>query len=261
MPMSADYLDEDGSLRCGVCHKRKQIKINIMGRDHTVNCLCDCGAKERQKIEERLRREEQQRDLSRRRSIGLQERRFWEWKFDNDNGSNPKISIARDYVKNWKKMKADNVGILLMGPPGTGKSFMAGCIANALLDQGESVMMTNFSKILNELTAYHADKNAIIQRLTEYPLLIIDDLGIERSSEFALEQIYNVVDSRYCSKKPLIVTTNLTMQEMKAPDLDVSKQRIYSRIFEMCVTVFCGGEDQRKDEGIEKMRKLQGILE
>lgn len=48
------------------------------------------------------------------------------------------------------------------------------------------------------MTSYQADKNQIIQNLVDYPLLIIDDLGIERNSEFALEQVYNVIDSRYC---------------------------------------------------------------
>ena len=79
-----------------------------------------------------------------------------------------------------------------MGPVGTGKSFFAGCIANALLEQGERVMMTNFSRILNEITSYQADKNQIIQNLVDYPLLIIDDLGIERNSEFALEQVLDL---------------------------------------------------------------------
>ena len=50
-------------------------------------------------------------------------------------------------------------------------------------------------------------KNQIIQNLVDYPLLIIDDLGIERNSEFALEQVYNVIDSRYCKMLPLIVKT------------------------------------------------------
>ncbi len=116
-------------------------------------------------------------------------------------------------------MKRKNVGLLLMGPVGTGKSFFAGCIANALLEQGERVMMTNFSRILNEMTSYQADRNQIIQNLVDYPLLIIDDLGIERNSEFALEQVYNVIDSRYCKMLPLIVTTNLGLNEMKSTDL------------------------------------------
>ena len=69
---------------------------------------------------------------------------------------------------------------VLMGPVGTGKSFFAGCVANRLMEQGIQVMMTNFSRILNELTKPYADKNEFISHLVSYPLLIIDDLGIER---------------------------------------------------------------------------------
>lgn len=158
------------------------------------------------------------------------------------------------------KMMELSKSVLLMGPVGTGKSFMAGCIANDLLEQGERVMMTNFSRILNELTKYQVDKNLIVQDLVDYPLLIIDDLGIERNSEFSLEQIYNVIDSRYRKMKPLIITTNLGLTEMKDNSLDISHKRIYSRILEMCVPVFCGGEDKRKNEGTEKLRQMQELL-
>lgn len=121
-------------------------------------------------------------------------------------------------------------------------------------------MMTNFSLILNELTKYQADKNLIVQDLVDYPLLNIDDLGIERNSEFILEQIYNVIDSRYCKMKPLIITTNLGLNEMKDASLDISHRRIYSRILEMCVPVFCGREDKRKSEGTEKLWQMQELL-
>lgn len=100
----------------------------------------------------------------------------------------------------------------------------------------------------------------IIQNLVDYPLLIIDDLGIERNSEFALEQVYNVIDSRYCKMLPLIVTTNLGLNEMKAADLDTAHQRIYSRILEMCVPIYCGGEDKRKEEGTEKLVQVQNLI-
>jgi DNA replication protein DnaC len=255
-----DYMDEEGCLHCGVCGKRKELNVNLMGFHHKVSCLCDCEVSARKAEEDRRKREEAQNDLYRRKSVGLKDKRFWEWRFENDNCRNDKLVIARQYVENWEKMKKENVGILLMGPVGTGKSFFAGCIANALLEQGERVMMTNFSRILNELTNYKADKNQIVQNLVDYPLLIIDDLGIERHSEFALEQIYNVIDSRYCKMKPLIVTTNLGMNDMKAPGLDVAHQRIYSRIFEMCVPVYCGGADRRKEEGTEKLEKMKLLI-
>ena len=218
--VTADYLDEEGCLHCGICGKRKQMKVSLMGFEHVVSCLCECEVKARQELDEKMQWEEAQRQLYQRK----------------------------------------NVGLLLMGPVGTGKSFFAGCIANALLEQGERVMMTNFSRILNEMTSYQADKNQIIQNLVDYPLLIIDDLGIERNSEFALEQVYNVIDSRYCKMLPLIVTTNLGLNEMKSADLDTAHQRIYSRILEMCVPIYCGGEDKRKEEGTEKLVQVQHLI-
>ena len=244
--MNIEY-KEDDCISCGVCVKAcRQDALKMV--DGKIE------------LDEKMQREEAQRLLYQRKSVGLRERRFWEWKFENDNGSNQKILIARQYVENWTDMKRKNVGLLLMGPVGTGKSFFAGCIANALLEQGERVMMTNFSRILNEMTSYQADKNQIIQNLVDYPLLIIDDLGIERNSEFALEQVYNVIDSRYCKMLPLIVTTNLGLNEMKSTDLDTAHQRIYSRILEMCVPIYCGGEDKRKEEGTEKLVQVQSLI-
>lgn len=255
-----DYLGEDGLIRCAVCGKAKQLRLEFMGNEMVVGCLCDCGAREHREREERMRREEAQRDLYQRKSVGLRDRRFWEWRFENDDGSNDKMPVARQYVRSWAEMKKENVGLLLMGPVGTGKSFLAGCIANALLEQGERVMMTNFSRILNELTNYQADKNQIVQDLVDYPLLIIDDLGIERNSGFALEQVYNVIDSRYCKMKPLIVTTNMGLHEMREESQDIPHKRIYSRILEMCVPVYCGGADRRKREGAEKLGRMQELV-
>ena len=95
------------------------------------------------------------------------------------------------------------------------KSFMAGCIANALMEQEVAVCMTNFARIMNELNNAFSGRNKVVDRLCGYPLLIIDDFGMERGTEYALEQIYNIIDSRYRSRKPLIVTTNLTLTELK----------------------------------------------
>ena len=228
-----------------------------MGRDRVVGCLCDCEVQARKEKEEQLRREEAQRELYQRKSVGLRDRRFWEWRFENDNGSTPKLDIARQYVENWKDMQQRNIGYVLMGPVGTGKSFFAGCVANRLMEQGIPVMMTNFSRILNELTKPYADKNEFISHLVSYPLLIIDDLGIERNSEFALEMIYNIIDRRYCIKKPLIVTTNLSYQDMTRADLDMDHQRIYSRLMEMCLPIIYQGQDQRLHEQDIKLEWLK----
>ena len=120
--------------------------------------------------------------------------------------------------------------------------------------------MTNFSTILNDLFS-ESDKNKYLDRLNDHSLLIIDDLGIERGTEYALEQVYNVIDTRYKSGKPLVITTNLTLDELKSP-ADIPHKRIYDRVLGMCVPVMFNGTNFRKEEAAAKMeaaKKLFGM--
>ena len=128
-----------------------------------------------------------------------------------------------------------------------GKSFFAGCIANALLDRDVPVLMTNFPSILNRLTGVFAeDRAAFIASLDDYSLLVIDDLGVERNTEYAMEQMFTVIDSRYRSKRPLIVTTNLKLEKIKNPP-DLAHARIYDRILERCAPVLFSGKNFREE--------------
>ncbi len=163
------------------------------------------------------------------------------------------------YAAHWEEMKAENIGYLLWGKVGTGKSYFAGCIANALMEREVSVCMTNFALILNDLAASYKDRNEYIDRLCRFPLLILDDFGMERGTEYGLEQVYNVVDSRYRSQKPLIVTTNLTLEELQNPE-DTAHARIYDRLLEMCCPVCITGENIRKATAQGKMERLRGLM-
>ena len=120
--------------------------------------------------------------------------------------------------------------------------------------------MTNFSRILNTLTGmYSDDRSQFIDSFNKYSLLIIDDLGIERSSEFALEQVFNVIDSRYRSKKPLIVTTNLTLDELKHSK-DLARARIYDRVLERCVPLKINNQNIRELNAAANMQEARKIL-
>ena len=163
------------------------------------------------------------------------------------------------YVEQWQTMRAENLGLLLWGGVGTGKSFLAGCIANALIEQEVPVHMTNFARILNELNSSFSGRNDIVDKFCRYPLLIIDDFGMERGTEYALEQIYSIVDSRYRSRKPLIVTTNLTLNEIQHPQ-DTAHARIYDRLLEMCVPISCIGVSFRKENAQEKLERLKSLI-
>ena len=203
---------------------------------------------------------ERMQRLNMLKSLCFEDHALYSWTFDKDNGKNPIMWMARDYVDKWSDALSSNTGLVLWGDVGTGKTFFAACIANALVEQNVSVKMTNFSTILNDLFA-ESDKNKYLDRLNKHSLLIIDDLGIERGTEYALEQVYNVIDTRYKSGKPLIITTNLTLDELKYPT-DIPHKRIYDRVLGICVPVMFNGVNFRKEEAAAKMeaaKKLFGM--
>ena len=115
------------------------------------------------------------------------------------------------------------------------------------------------ARILNELNSCFSGRNEVVDKLCRYPLLIIDDFGMERGTEYALEPIYNIVDSRYRSRKPLIVTTNLTLDEIRHPQ-DTAHARIYARLLEMCIPVSCIGVSFRKENAQEKLERLKLLI-
>ena len=254
------FHESDRLIYCAKCHTPRQGRYTLQGRVFMPPIRCKCQQKLYDQEETKRKLLEKQADIERIKASGLQDKALYDYTFDKDNGINPEMAYAHKYVENWEDMKANSSGLLLWGNVGTGKSFFAGCIANALLEKGVPVLMTNFSRILNTLTGMHfEDRNQFIDSLNRYSLLIIDDLGIERNSEFALEQVFNVIDSRYRSKKPLIVTTNLTLTELNnAPD--VAHRRIYDRILERCAPIRINNRNIRQDNASANLQKAKKIL-
>ena len=121
-----------------------------------------------------------------------------------------------------------------------------------------TVKMTNFNTILNDLFAAE-DKKEYIRSLNGYELLIIDDLGVERSSEYVLENIFSVIDWRYRSGKPLIITTNLPLAQLKQ-ETKIEKKRIYDRILERCIPVKIDGVSRREAMANDNMQTMKNIL-
>ena len=261
-PEMEDYIGEDGLLYCGKCHTPKEAYFpegkELFGRDrHPAECDCQRAAREqRQAAEEHRRHVEAVENLKQR---AFADSAMQQWTFENDNGRNPQTGIARRYAEHWEEMQAENIGCLFWGNVGNGKSYLAGCIANALMEKEIPVLMTNFALILNDLAASFENRNEYISRLCRYPLLIIDDFGMERGTEYGLEQVFNVIDSRYRSRRPLIVTTNLTLQELQNPP-DTAHSRIYDRLIEMCVPVCCTGSNFRRKAAQSKLEKLKMIM-
>ena len=240
-----EYTGEDGLLYCSKCHHKTEtiIKHPFTNEEKKVRCICACK-NEMDNFKERQEKEE----LERKKRICFAESNMINWTFENDDGKNEKLSNAmKKYVENFKDFKKDGKGLLLYGTVGTGKTYFSACIANALVDEGYSVLMTNFARLTNSIQGTFDGKNEFIDSLQRYTLLIIDDLGAERKSEYMQETVFNIIDARYRSGLPFIITTNLTAEEIKKPQ-EVGYARIYDRILERCFPIAVTGESRRRQE-------------
>lgn len=261
--MPEDYIGEDGLLYCGVCHEKKQTRIKIFDKEMVVPVVCKCRQEELELEQKRRKEQEQMQAIESLRRMSLMSDNFKSATFENyiHRPENERAcKLAKIYVERFNEMYEKGRGILFYGPVGTGKSYTSACIANALLDKGIPVLMTSFVKILQVLQPGKEDEGSLISKMENAKLLIIDDLGAERSTEYAQEKVYNIIDSRVRSKKPMILTTNLTIDEMTNVQ-DIRYDRIYDRIREKSFVVQIKGTSFRQDKGIEILSEMRELLE
>lgn len=254
-----DYL-VDGLLFCHKCRTPKQTRVEIFGKVRTPMCLCKCAAEKRDAEAEAQRRRDSLDNVRRLRMMGFPDAEMQRWTFDRDDHANEKIStVARKYVDNFQMMRKQGKGLLLYGSVGTGKTFISACIANALIDQGYPCLVTNFARLVNTIQGLYEGKQDYIDGLDRFSLLVIDDLASERDTEYMGEIVQNIIDARYRAGLPLIITTNLTSEELKHP-AEMRKQRIYSRLFEMCIPIEVKGKDRRKETLKKEFDEYSKIL-
>ena len=255
-----DYI-KDGLLYCGKCHTPKQCKVEAFDKTFFPKCLCQCEIEREAKEKEEAERRDLMERIKRYRKMGFPESQMQYWTFENDDQSRPKLTeMAKRYVDNFDTFYKEGKGLLLHGDVGTGKTYIACMIANALIDKGYPVLVTNFARILNTLQGTF-ERQEYLDSLNQFKLLVIDDLGVERDTGFAKEQVFNIIDSRYRAGKPMIITTNLTMQRL-ATETELSDKRVYDRIIERCFPVEVSGESRRVKKLIssrEEMKNLLGI--
>ena len=255
VPEGTGYVGQDGLLHCSKCGGLLEtfIKVPIVG-ERKVNCICECMAAELNAHEVQKQREENERN--RRTCFGGS--KLMECTFESSQKSEM-LTMAENYAKNFSDFKLEGKGLLLYGTVGTGKSHMAACIANHLSDNGYKVLMTNFATMVNVLQSSFDGRQEYINSLNKYALLILDDLGAERKSEFMQEQVFNIIDARYRSGLPMIITTNLSAEEMKKPT-DLGNSRIYDRILERCHPIEVQGQSIRRQNLRNDFRQMQQIL-
>ena len=256
-----EYLDETtGLLRCRICGGKRQTilpAIPALNRpEKTVRCWCNCPTNQ-----DRTKAMERQIKIEQRTSVcfrGTEELKNSTFAADDGTGKPELIKAAQRYAELFPQHLKDGMGLLYYGNVGTGKTFLAACIANALLAQGYRVRLTNFATLADEMWAV-PDKAAYIADLCKYDLLILDDLGVERKSEYMQEMVYKIVNARYVAGAPVIVTTNLTPDELtKAESLGYA--RTYDRLLEKCLPIEVAGRSRRRAAAAQTWNNMREQL-
>lgn len=233
-----------------------------------IDCDCEEYKKNKeikriQELEEIRKREEQERKIEYKRKIeklfeqsniskrGMK-RTFETFEINEEN--NRVYTMAKKYVDLWGKYKDEGTGLIFIGRYGTGKTHLAFAIANSLLIQGVPVIYETFINLMEKLKESYSNESLdyyeIIKLYCECDLLIIDDLGKERPSEWVLEKLFQIVNTRYENMLPIIITTNYNEKEL-VKRLSIGNdgktaESLVSRLNEICLEIDTNFQDYRK---------------
>lgn len=150
-------------------------------------------------------------------------------------------------------------GLFISGPPGTGKTHIAAAIANHLLAKGTPAICMTMIDLLERIKRTYTqaamdgeDESSILSLYKTVPLLVIDDIGKEPPTEWAISTVYNIINGRYEAYMPTIITTNYDTETLisrmtprETRDSQTAKATI-DRLMEMCRGISLTGESWRQ---------------
>lgn len=250
-----DWVDIDGTRMCGVCGEPKEIRVSILGVESVMPCMCKCESDAYKAREEKWKRDQRRIHIQQLRSSGIQDVGLRNCRFEQAE-MYPQLERCKYYAEHFEEFKKKNIGLLFCGQVGNGKTFAAACIANYLIDLGVPVLVTSLPRVLN--TPMN-ELNSLIRECQQYDLLVVDDFGIERQTEYAQETAQYFFDERYKSGLPTIVTTNISKRDMENPK-NMRYARLFSRLLEMCLPMQFPKQNWREGKTMEKRQAATELV-
>lgn len=237
---------------------------------HKLPQRCDCPEAqeywrkkdEKERAKKLSEEEEAERKRRAERLSGLMDnsgmkRRFRERTFGTYKTDTPErekaYNVAKTYADNFDAAFRHGNGLYIMGGNGTGKTHLAAAITIDLMHREIPVVFKNAVTLMQETRDFLDNPDGVgpyYRGLREADLLVIDDLGKERCTEWTMSQLYSIINDRYEDMRPTIITTNYSPESLAAamipPGGDRTKiDAIVSRLRESCAVVVLDGEDYR----------------
>lgn len=253
--LSGTFRDDCGIVRCQKCGERRVAFISAVGRELPVACRCwEAKATAAQKSQAILAAG------LKVRSSPFFSRGYEDYTFAADSWPDGEVSRqCRTYVACREQMHDADLGLLFSGRIGTGKTFYAASVINALRARGVSAIICTAANLVNVAQALR-NPLAAIDELDSFEFVALDDLGAQRGTDFGISLIEGFIDARVLSRRPLIVTTNLSAAQMRQPE-DLRWARTFDRILALCPHVIVTtGDSLRRTERGDRAAHAAAIL-
>lgn len=243
--------NKNGVPNCPLCQDRGI----VLSGDSAIPCVC----MQKKKIQNTFKHARLSRELM---NCSFD-------KFDLNYYLYPDVKEREHFLKAQKALKASQdfvnnvlvnpheIGLFFTGPVGSGKTFLAASIANALLEKERKLLFLVVPDLLDELKASFSFKNEtsefdLLDIARTVPILILDDLGAHNYTDWTRNRIYSILNFRMNEQLPTVITTNLDFNEIET----YLGERTCSRLLQMCrifrLTV-------QKDIRMQKYEKREGI--
>ena len=204
--------------KCSVCGEPIFREIDIMGTKKYLRRMCACRRKEVEEEAAIDRANVLYSEARRILDVGYLDKAYAGYTFASaDEKDSTIVSQMKQYADNFDKAVKVNKGIYLFGNAGVGKTFYASCIANEVRKKGVYVLIGSASDFIRYFTKDYGRNEEAEKQIRTYPLMIIDDIGVESMTDYYGEKrdmVSEIIDR--CEKRGrlFIATTNLTPNEI-----------------------------------------------
>ncbi|MEH7514124.1 ATP-binding protein [Gottfriedia acidiceleris] len=244
---------------CGKFIPKHKVEIPSLNINRWVQPVCKCVKEIEEKRIREIENYQKRVEIERLFSISNLGEKFAQATLDNyfnREGSEQAFKATKKYIEEYPNWNQDS--LLLWGNPGNGKSHLAGAVTNALNSKGYIVVFQSVPELLERIkSTFNNDKKEskqqIMKALLECDLLILDDIGAEKLTDWVQEVMFNIIDCRYRKKLPIFYTTNLTPKELS----EKIGARSYDRLVETSLTVENKATSYRRELAKNRLQKYK----
>ena len=249
---------------CPYCKREvTAIEVEILGRKRWVQPVCQCEHNAKKEEINKFVKAKEENEVRELFSISNICDKYLKASFENfemRQGAESAYKIAKHHAEHFKEYGFES--IMLWGEPGNGKTHLAAAVHNQLIAQNKVVVFISMPELLGKIKATFNRNNKeteqqILKALNICDLLIIDDLGAEKTSDWVQETLFTIIDGRYRRQKPILATSNIEPSKLK----DQIGKRAYDRILEMSQPIENKATSYRREIAKQRMSKYNEILE